>query len=65
MVVRTKTIQNIWIPDRFTNEFAGIPSWAPEMHDSDWDGVPNYLDTSPLNPNVGRRAVKAEIEEEW
>lgn len=61
-----KIIKNIWIHDRFSgNEFTGIPVWRQEEHDSDLDGVPNYLDISPLNPNVGRRAyVEEETEEE-
>lgn len=34
------------------NEFTGQAPWTNEEHDSDLDGVPNYLDSDPLNPNV-------------
>lgn len=34
------------------NEFTGQAPWVNEGHDSDMDGVPNYLDYEPLNPNV-------------
>ena len=34
------------------NEFTGQAPWVNEEHDSDLDGVPNYLDSDPLNPNV-------------
>ncbi len=26
-------------------------SWVHEKHDTDWDGVPNFLDCNPWNPN--------------
>ena len=25
--------------------------WIPENHDTDWDGVSNYRDCQPFNPN--------------
>lgn len=37
------------------NEFTGQAPWTNEEHDSDMDGVPNYLDHEPLNPNVQYR----------
>ena len=37
------------------NEFTGQAPWVNEEHDSDLDGVPNYLDDEPLNPNVQYR----------
>jgi len=39
------------------NEFTGQAPWVNEGHDSDMDGVPNYLDAEPLNPNVQYRPV--------
>jgi len=39
------------------NEFTGQAPWVNEGHDSDGDGVPNYLDSEPLNPKVQYRPV--------
>ena len=39
-------------------EFTGQAPWVNEAHDSDMDGVPNYLDSDPLNPNVQQRPLQ-------
>jgi len=39
-------------------EFSGQAPWVNEAHDSDMDGVPNYLDSDPLNPNVQQRPLQ-------
>ena len=33
--------------------------WIPDNHDSDWDGVPNYRDCQPFNPNKQDNIIKA------
>ena len=42
--------------------------WIPDNHDSDWDGVPNYRDCQPFNPNkqddniaIAKRYMKKSI----
>lgn len=29
-------------------------NWLPEDHDSDWDGIPNRIDETPLGPPMTR-----------
>jgi len=29
-------------------------NWIWEDHDSDWDGIPNRMDSSPLGPEIQR-----------
>lgn len=63
--MRVKVNPITWIPDDNKPAWTGIPAWTQEEHDSDLDGVPNYLDISPLNPNIGRQSkiYKEEVEE--
>ena len=51
---RENIIGNMWIPDRFTNEFTGPAPWINANHDTDRDGIPNWDDADPLNcrPNT-------------
>ena len=54
--MRVKVNPIKWIPDDNKPSWTEIPKWRYEEHDSDMDGVPNYLDIDPLNPKVGRQA---------
>jgi len=44
-------LSNIKGGDRIKNTKIIPVRWIPDNFDSDWDGVPNYRDCEPFNPN--------------
>ena len=62
MIKLTPVIPVKWISDTHNPyEDTGPAHWTEENHDTDGDGVPNYLDDEPLNPNV--RAITSRYRE--